>query len=532
MSTFLFLLTLFSTTNAYYIIPIRSKFHAYVPSRLHQTTPDGIFADKNFKAGDNLLSIPYESTITSANSVYKDFELRTGNNGVLALEILDALHSSSVTTTNQFVKSLPPPLSPEMRKFPILWSERQQSVLQQSSTNKIYDILDDLEDDFNSIQSSALAPFVTEDEFKWALCIARSQSVFADGELYLSPLLQFANYGDEKEANEVTAGPKTIFGDSKSKSKSKTLLLKAKVDLKKGEQIKINYGPKSAAEHLIDHGFVPEYSKRVAVAELSFAILADDVFYDDKVDVLQLNPVQKFDFVNDEGVLGKEAIPDPAMFQFLRLANLGQKDAFLLETIFRDDVWDFMGEPVSQANEMAVYDAVDEVVESHLSDKFGVKGEVERGGVGIDYDLYLKVFQIIDKDNSGQIDRDELKMALVAAGKGDSVGEEELDEMMSVLDVDRSGEVDVREFSKFMEVGGGEGGGVELELCAVVRDVEIRALMKLKNFIARDRQAIDLKKYYAERRLADLNLDQPYNMENSANVNEFGGLAGGGGVDF
>jgi len=90
----------------------------------------------------------------------------------------------------------------------------------------------------------------------------------------------------------------------------------------------------------------------------------------------------------------------------------------------------------------------------------------------------------------------------------------------------------VKEFSKFMEVGGGEGGGVELELCAVVRDVEIRALMKLKNFIARDRQAIDLKKYYAERRLADLNLDQPYNMENSANVNEFGGLAGGGGVDF
>ena len=213
MSTFLFLLTLFSTTNAYYIIPIRSKFHSYIPSRLHQTTP-GLFADKNFKAGDNLLSIPYESTITSADSVYKDFELRTGNNGVLALEILDALHSSSVTTTNQFVKSLPPPLSPEMRKFPILWSERQQSVLQQSSTNKIYDILDDLEDDFNSIQSSALAPFVTEDEFKWALCIARSQSVFADGELYLSPLLQFANYGDEKEANEVTAGPKTIFGDS------------------------------------------------------------------------------------------------------------------------------------------------------------------------------------------------------------------------------------------------------------------------------------------------------------------------------
>jgi len=40
--------------------------------------------------------------------------------------------------------------------------------------------------------------------------------------------------------------------------------------------------------------------------------------------------------------------------RFLRLLCVGGEDAFLLESIFRSEVWDFMNEPVSRTNEEAV----------------------------------------------------------------------------------------------------------------------------------------------------------------------------------
>lgn len=39
------------------------------------------------------------------------------------------------------------------------------------------------------------------------------------------------------------------------------------------------------------------------------------------------------------------------LVRFLRLRCLGGDDAFLLESIFRNEVWDFMNEPVSRTNE-------------------------------------------------------------------------------------------------------------------------------------------------------------------------------------
>lgn len=42
------------------------------------------------------------------------------------------------------------------------------------------------------------------------------------------------------------------------------------------------------------------------------------------------------------------------LVRFLRLAFLGGEDAFLLEGIFRAEVWEFMNEPVSRTNEAAV----------------------------------------------------------------------------------------------------------------------------------------------------------------------------------
>lgn len=117
----------------------------------------------------------------------------------------------------------------------------------------------------------------------------------------------------------------------------------------KGDQIFVSYGPKSAAEYLLEHGFIPKSAKTTCVAELSFQIDEDDRFFGDKVDILEfdagdssapIEPNQSFDIV---AVPGRDGEPDPSMLQFLRLARLGGKDAFLLESIFRKEVWSFMG---------------------------------------------------------------------------------------------------------------------------------------------------------------------------------------------
>lgn len=48
----------------------------------------------------------------------------------------------------------------------------------------------------------------------------------------------------------------------------------------------------------------------------------------------------------------------PQLVRFLRLRLVGGEDAFLLEGIFRNEVWDFMDEPVSRVNEAAVNEAL------------------------------------------------------------------------------------------------------------------------------------------------------------------------------
>lgn len=53
-------------------------------------------------------------------------------------------------------------------------------------------------------------------------------------------------------------------------------------------------------------------------------------------------------------IYGISGISDDQLIQFLRLSMIGGDDAFLLESVFRDEVWDFMAEPISKTNEAAV----------------------------------------------------------------------------------------------------------------------------------------------------------------------------------
>ena len=425
----------------------------------------GLIAKQRIKKGDAIVAMAYEDSYVLTGSLARktvlkdylpeDYEGWTGDAGLIALLILNEVAKASDggklgiaqpkrnadidAFMRSWVSSLP---SPEELKqdHPLMWPESDQEVLQSSSTTKIYQSLDDLEEDATWLKERVwekdrdtafpetvswnvqTIPCYTVEGYKWAMALANSRSVFVDGALRLIPLMDFCNHNDK--AKEVESAFLGAFGTLKGAQ------IVASKDYEAGEEVFCSYGPKSGAEYLLDHGFCPPQVWRTAVSELTFEIEQDDRFYDDKIDILEfetydlkpMDPVQTFDVVSGPGQDGE---PDPALLQFVRLCKLGGTDAFLLESIFRSDVWGFMSLPVSEMNEDATINTI----------------------IGV------------------------CKKAL--------------DEM------DRCP----------------EGGP---EVCAKLRESEAKALKRTTEFLQREKEALDLKEYYQQRRLKDLGLDSEW----------------------
>jgi len=390
----------------------------------------GLIATENFKDDQLVASLPFYDTDGSGLAlaphiatkvVYKDalpegYDGWTGDIGLLAMLLLNEMARLNVDnsdgaggkgidlpTRKEGIQSLMSawvtslPSSEEMSTMhPLLWNEDDQEKLQSSSTKKIYRLLDDVDDDSSwldekvwsadrstypesvSIQVGSdveTRPCFSPAGFRYAVSLVRSRSFFVDGSLRLLPYLDFANHDDYDSYELRDGGVGTLWGSAKG------ALLKSGKKLRKGEEVRISYGPKGPADYLLDHGFVPPMCQTskgggggsAVTAELSFEVNDSDRFRDDKLDVLEfetydlapMEPSQTFDVTGGPGSTGE---PDPAMIQFLRLAWLGGKDAFLLESIFRKEIWGFMSEPVSEDNERGAVTAVIEACQNALSE--------------------------------------------------------------------------------------------------------------------------------------------------------------------
>jgi [ribulose-bisphosphate carboxylase]-lysine N-methyltransferase len=378
----------------------------------------GLIATQSISKGDVIMAMPNDDRFIltgkiAKETVFKDvlsdaYDSWTGETGLIALMILNEVARAAgsdagvplpvrpaplQTMIESWVNALPSPQ--DMMSHPFLWPEQDQEVLQSSSTNKIYRRLDDLEEDAawltanvfdkdrarfpesvtwnsansddgsSSSSSSSTIPCFTLQGLKWAMALALSRSSFVDGSLRLIPVMDMCNHADE--CNEVQVGYMGTFGTTKG------VQLLATKPYKAGEQVFCSYGPKSAADYLMEHGFCPDQCFNTAVSELVFEIDAEDRFRDDKLDILEndtydqapMDPVQSFDVVS---AVGRDSAPDPAMMQFVRFCKLGSSDAFLLESIFRSEVWGFMELPVSEVNELQVVKTICEVCERALGD--------------------------------------------------------------------------------------------------------------------------------------------------------------------
>jgi len=478
----------------------------------------GLIATEAIGKDSVALSIPYDDQLVltpdlAAKNVLEDvlpdgYDGWTGDVGLLAMLVLNEVaragEQADTTATsssgnseelgiaqpkrkaecqsliNAWVKTLPSPA--EMSSLhPLLWNEDEQEILQGSSTRKIYRILDDIDEDATWLServwstdrtrfpervvlNGEVRPCFTPDGFAWAVAIASSRSNFVDGSLRILPFMDLANHRD-LGTEEVAGGTMGTFGTTRGAE------IRTGQKYAAGEEVFVNYGPKSAAEYLLEHGFIPQQAKTTAVSELTFEIDPEDRFYDDKLDVLEfetyesapMEPSQSFDVLYEPG---RDGEPDPAIVQFLRLVKLGGKDAFLLESVFRKEVWGFMGLPVSQVNER---DVVDEIANACS------KALEEMGGI---------------------------------------------EETEEVKQQDEANE------------------NSPLGLCAIVREAERKALARTVEYMQREKEALDLKEYYQERRLKDLGLDSEWDPESA----DFGDddelnygqtrLPGGGDLDW
>ena len=74
--------------------------------------------------------------------------------------------------------------------------------------------------------------------------------------------------------------------------------------------------------------------------------------------------------------------------------------------------------------------------------------------------------------------------------------------------------------------GGPEG-------CTKLRESETKALTRSLEFLLREKEALDLKEYYQERRLKDLGLDSEWSEEDDMNPDlGFGQTRAPGGADY
>jgi len=385
----------------------------------------GLVATESIRKEDELVaSLPFYDTDGSGLAlapqlatklVYKDklpdgYDGWTGDVGLLAMLLLNEMARLNVdgskginlptrkdgipSLMSAWVTSLPSP--EEMTNLhPFMWDEDDQEVLQSSSTKKIYRLLDDIEDDSSWLDENAwsldretfpetiklqIGDSVEErqcfstDGFRYAVSLVRSRSFFVDGSLRLLPYLDYANHDDFDSFELVGGGIGMLWGSAKG------ALLKSGKSLREGDEVCISYGPKGGADYLLDHGFVPPMCKAsssggAVTSELTFEVDDTDRFRDDKLDILEyetydlapMEPTQVFDVTGGP--------PDPAMYQFLRLAKLGGKDAFLLESIFRKEVWGFMSEPVSEDNERKVVTTVIDACENALKEMDEISNE-------------------------------------------------------------------------------------------------------------------------------------------------------------
>ena len=242
---------------------------------------------------------------------------------------------------------------------PILWTDSEVDLLKGTQIwESVFSYRNFYKETYQVLYNQILEPNAdvfplneySEEAFLWAACIVRALShPPLDGEnIAIVPALESLAHkrGDRSNVNlEIRSGG--LFGGSES------LGIKATRAIGQGTPVAFDYAPTKTEGHvLLNHGTIdPEAPGTFAI---TLVLPEDDGFYDDKLDILEMNNLE----ASSEFVMRTGSPPEDNMIAMLRLINLEGPDAFLLESIFRNEIWEHLNLPISEPNERAVYESM------------------------------------------------------------------------------------------------------------------------------------------------------------------------------
>ncbi|EFJ49228.1 Rubisco large subunit N-methyltransferase [Volvox carteri f. nagariensis] len=342
-----------------------------------QTDRPVLIASTDAQQGDVLFSVP-DSAWLSAESVKKAAVGKLAAAAGLepwlqiALQLVADRFGSTKSELSAYAASIPEDLD-----TPLLWSEDELQELQGTQVlQTLGGYLTFFRSTFQQLQSglftsnpAAFPPSIfTLPRFLWAVAAVRSRShPPLDGpKIALAPLTELVSH--RRAANsKLSVRSAGLFG------RGQVLVLEATRAIRKGEPLSMDYGPgKLDGPVLVDYGVMDVTSPKPGYS-LTLKMPDSDRFIDDKLDILESNDLPQSVVYN----LTPDEQPTIEMLAFLRLMQLKGSDAFLLESIFRNDVWGFMQEPVSEGNEEAVCNTLSE----------GARAALGGYGTTIDQDL-------------------------------------------------------------------------------------------------------------------------------------------------
>jgi len=320
----------------------------------------GLVADRKLKQGDQACSIPVkicmteETALKALGSKASDLDAETQ----IVLQLIQERAKGSSSTYAPWIATIP---DSDGLNMPLFWSDEERKLLEGSLVfDETEELADALKDEFDQLVSQGWGDVLpdgafTLENYKWAVSVVTARAVKAEklpGGLALAPLID--------RAFECAPGSAKTALEFAGMFREPRIALTAGVPVASGDVLGAELEC-SPSKMLSRHG-VASFSEAGGQFDLALAISPMDRFYDDKADILEvwgLAEEQEFKLLSS-GELDEE------MKAFLRLTCVQATDAFLLEPVFRNEVWEFMQLPVSPVNEELMLDTLIGTCEGYL----------------------------------------------------------------------------------------------------------------------------------------------------------------------
>eukprot|EP00198_Chlamydomonas_reinhardtii_P008531 XP_001697868.1 rubisco large subunit N-methyltransferase [Chlamydomonas reinhardtii] len=305
-----------------------------------------LVASADVQPGESLIVVPDAAWVSVPNVAKTTVGKLASSAGLepwlqLALVLVAERFGSAKSELAGYASSLPEDLG-----TPLLWSEEETRALagtQVAGTLNSY--LTFFRSTFAQLQAglftanpAAFPPAVfTLPNFVWAVAAVRSRShpPLEGDKIALAPLVDLVSH--RRAANtKLSVRSSGLFG------RGQVAVVEATRAIRKGEALGMDYAPgKLDGPVLLDYGVMDTASPKPGYS-LTLTLDESDKFVDDKADIVEgagLRPSMTYSITPDQQ-------PGEEMMAFLRLMNIKAMDAFLLESIFRNEV--------SEGNEEAV----------------------------------------------------------------------------------------------------------------------------------------------------------------------------------